>query len=115
MGVSPSAVAQTVVVLEQRGLVERTSDPNDRRVTLLRPSAKSQAKLKSVKQAARARLDQLMSPLTDTELATLLELIAKMSGGADGAGAGGAADGAAAGHPTVGAAATAGTKKGSTA
>jgi len=65
--------------LEERELVKRTADPNDRRVNLLVLTAAGE----DLRAQVMERLDtplESMSELTDDELAELSRLLAKISG-----------------------------------
>ena len=66
--------------LIRQGLAERVSDPSDRRVVRLRPTARASLFVERFRAAKRASAMGVRSSLDDAELGQLLALIRKMAG-----------------------------------
>ena len=62
---------RVLALLEQRGLIQRTADPADRRSSLLSSSAAGEALLADVRQRKDAFLAERLDRLSDDELAAL--------------------------------------------
>jgi DNA-binding MarR family transcriptional regulator len=76
---SQSSLSRLVERLEQRGWLERTSDPDDRRGTLVRLSEEGRAVQRRVGARHAARIRELMTvALDDDELAQLERLTRKL-------------------------------------
>lgn len=75
------AVSRAVAALEAKGLVTRKSDARDRRVYSLSLSAKGKALFERVARLARAYEEDLLSPLSAAERATLKALLARLESG----------------------------------
>jgi len=78
MRLSPSAATQAVDSLVRHGLVERTSDNEDRRAVLLRLTAAGEAKAKAMAERRRLFFIEMTEGLSDEELATLVGLQEKI-------------------------------------
>lgn len=59
--VTPQAMGVTVAALEARGLVERRSDPDDRRRAILTVSATAQADLRHARDARARRVAEVLA------------------------------------------------------
>ncbi|MFO0971558.1 MAG: MarR family transcriptional regulator [Candidatus Saccharimonadales bacterium] len=79
LGVTPSAATQLADALVQSSYIERLVDQRDRRVTKLKLSQKGEAALKELKRAKLTKLNQILAPLSDSELETLASLLKKLS------------------------------------
>jgi len=77
-GTGPSAITQLVDRLTQHDLVERTSDPSDRRVQRIVITTLAADTVKRFKTARRDSFTNLLVPLSDAELQTFVELLEKM-------------------------------------
>ena len=70
-GISPSTVTKIVNKLEADGLIDRMIDPADRRVHLVRLSAKGRRNIEAYRSKRNAWLAQQISKLDRTEMAGL--------------------------------------------
>jgi DNA-binding MarR family transcriptional regulator len=70
-GISQPGVTQLVNRLEERGWVERRTDPDDRRAVLVALTAKGSDALEAVRGEFRALLHEEMAALDDDEVETL--------------------------------------------
>jgi DNA-binding MarR family transcriptional regulator len=77
LGVTAAAATQFIKRLERHGYIERQTDPNDRRVTLIRLNAKGKAVVKRTKKQYQAVLNALILELGDDDSATLIRLLNK--------------------------------------
>lgn len=82
--VGPSGATQLVDRLEQRGLVTRERDAEDRRVQRVVPTQRARAAGSSFATRLRSALDDVASVLDDEELRAYVELSERVAGG-DGA------------------------------
>ena len=76
------AVSRAVASLEEKGLVERQSDPTDKRVAALRLSAQGRALFARVAGLALDYETRLLATLTPEEQDALLAILAKLETGA---------------------------------
>jgi DNA-binding MarR family transcriptional regulator len=74
MEISPSSATQLVDRLVHHGLAVRTPDPDDRRVLRVEVSGPASGAVRKFEKVTSQRLESLLSPLTDDELATLAAL-----------------------------------------
>ena len=65
--------------IEERGLIERRRDPNDRRRHLVQMTADGKRKLRRLRTLARGLEDDFLEPLTDAERAELHALLLKLA------------------------------------
>jgi DNA-binding MarR family transcriptional regulator len=65
--------------LEERSLVERRRDPNDRRRHLVRLTAEGEKRLTRLRALAKEIEDDFLSPLSETERATLHGLLLQLA------------------------------------
>ena len=83
LGVAPSRLVSLIDDLEERGLVERRDQPNDRRSYALYLTSKGRDVLKRIAEVAREHQQALCAALTDEEreqLSVLLKRIADQQG-----------------------------------
>jgi DNA-binding MarR family transcriptional regulator len=73
--VQSPTMSRIVAGLEDGGWVERVPDPDDRRVTLVRPTAKARRELARMRQQRDAFLADQLDHLSDGELATVLQAL----------------------------------------
>lgn len=79
MGTSSSAATQMVNHLEAAGLIERLTDNNDRRQTVLRLAAEGAGRLAALKRKRLEQLQSLMRDITDDELEELVNITGKLT------------------------------------
>lgn len=77
LGLTQSAITQTVDTLARRGLVERQPDEHDRRIIHLRLSAASLKITEKVKALKRERMRVLFDQLGDDEVRALISATEK--------------------------------------
>lgn len=76
--VTPGGVTQQLEGLENAGLVQRTTDPEDRRVVYLSLTPDGEAKLAEFKEIGKQLLHDVFSKLDDEELAIYLQTQRKL-------------------------------------
>jgi len=87
------AITSAIDRLEARGLVARTSDPDDRRTRFVSLTSKGAARIREVFAVHQVAMDAATSGLTKAERATLIALVKKVGQDAERQlAAGGAAD-----------------------
>src|SRR6476620_10258718 len=72
LGLSPSAVTQVSDRLERRGLIERVSQDEDRRVRKLRLTRKGQQIVRTREEKQLRRIAAALEPLSETEIDQLM-------------------------------------------
>lgn len=78
-GFDPSTASRQVSALEQAGLLERTTDPDDRRAVLLKASPKGKRLLQRLEVGRRKRLERILSGWTPDEVATFTDLLGRLN------------------------------------
>jgi DNA-binding MarR family transcriptional regulator len=81
LGVPASRMVALVDDLEERGLIERRADPEDRRVRGLHPTRKGGEILKRAAEVAIDYEQRLCEPLDKDERDSLIDLLQKIQGG----------------------------------
>jgi DNA-binding MarR family transcriptional regulator len=79
LDVSVASATGIIDRMEQRGLVERGQQPDDRRVVLVHPTSAGRAVLSDLDEHRRARISRILERLTDRELGALLKGLRAMS------------------------------------
>jgi DNA-binding MarR family transcriptional regulator len=75
LGLDPTTVTRQVAALERDGLVTRTSDPNDARVSIIAVSTAGRRRMEKVRAARESRIAQLLDGWTADEEATFAVLL----------------------------------------
>lgn len=78
LGVSGGAATQMVEIMVRRGLIERTPDAADRRVTRLALSTEGKTLARQVATFAAERIGQLLEQLDEDELRQLIGILQKL-------------------------------------
>jgi DNA-binding MarR family transcriptional regulator len=77
--VTPGTVTSTLNRLEEAGSIERLrGETRDRRVVKLRITPKGRDLVKRWRESCRAHFEEVMTPLSDAELRTLIALLARL-------------------------------------
>ena len=71
MGVGPSAVTPVVDKLEEHKLVRREADPDDRRITWIRPTAKATALIDKLQETNRNLMKRVLDEVPARDLERL--------------------------------------------
>jgi len=79
LDVSIASATGIIDRMEQRGLVERGPQPDDRRVVLVRPTRAGLAVFTDLDEHRRASVTRILERLTDDELAAVLKGLRAMS------------------------------------
>jgi DNA-binding MarR family transcriptional regulator len=77
LGLDKGAVSRHLGHLESLGLLQRATDPDDRRAWVLKPSALARRRVSSLRKKRRARFADKLSSWSDEELAGLAEQLAR--------------------------------------
>ncbi len=80
-GVDPSTMVARMDVLEERGLVERVRNAEDRRSYEIRLSPAGRTLLTELRRKAKAHGDRFFAPLSERERGELRRLLAKLAAG----------------------------------
>ena len=78
IGLDRSDVTAAVTDLEERGYLERTPDPADRRRNLVRITDSGQDFLSKLDNEVAAAQEELLAPLSPEERATLLDMLGRV-------------------------------------
>jgi DNA-binding MarR family transcriptional regulator len=78
IGADKSRIIGTLDELQDAGLIERTPDPDDRRVRLLSITAKGRRVRRSVRKAIHAREDQLLTKLKSSDREVFLRVLQQL-------------------------------------
>jgi len=78
-GFDPSTVSRQVADLERGGLLERSTDPDDRRAVLLTASPKGKRLLQRLQAGSRQRLQRLVGDWTEQEVSTFVTLLGRLN------------------------------------
>jgi DNA-binding MarR family transcriptional regulator len=79
LDVSVASATGIIDRMEQRGLVERGHQPDDRRIVLVRPTPAGRAVLSDLDEHRRAGITRILERLTDDELRAFLKGLRAMS------------------------------------
>jgi DNA-binding MarR family transcriptional regulator len=79
LGTPPSRLVALVDGLDERGLLERRRNPDDRRLHALHITGAGQEVLRRIGEVARAHDDELCAALSSRERTTLAELLARIA------------------------------------
>lgn len=88
LSIGPSAVTPLVDRLVDQKLVTREDDPSDRRVVLIRPTARAIALRRRLVETSRAAVVELLADIPAAELPTVQRALAQMLNAATRAGVG---------------------------
>lgn len=77
LGITPAAVTHMLNSLEEEGYIERLRDSKDRRVVMVRPSAKGQEILEQGKKEFLKRFSGLVEYLGEKDTSELIRLLNK--------------------------------------
>jgi DNA-binding MarR family transcriptional regulator len=80
LGVSESSATASVDRLVRAGLVERSSDPGDRRVVLVQLSSEGQKVVARVKKATCRKVTQMLGALSDSQVGALVDIFTTLAG-----------------------------------
>lgn len=75
LGVTPAAVSPTTRVLSDRGLIERTTDPEDGRAIQLRIAPAGAEVVAQLRRHLEVTIDELFEPLSPAERCQLVHLL----------------------------------------
>ena len=78
-GFDPSTVSRQVADLEKEGLLERATDPDDRRAVLLKASPKGKRLLQRLEAGRRQRMRRLVEDWTEQDIATFTTLFSRLN------------------------------------
>jgi DNA-binding MarR family transcriptional regulator len=81
LGIAPSRMVALIDELEERGLVERRTNPSDRRARALHVTTDGRRLLATAMERALAHEAQLCAPLTLDERQALVELLQRVAAG----------------------------------
>jgi DNA-binding MarR family transcriptional regulator len=77
-GIDQASLGQMVDVLEAKRLVERRSDPNDRRTRLLRATRRGIELRQKLRPIMIAAQEQILAPLSQAERAALIDMLVRV-------------------------------------
>jgi DNA-binding MarR family transcriptional regulator len=76
--IAPRSTTEVVDALEERGLVVRRPDPDDRRATLVELTAKGREVAQSIRDSRAAELQRSFGRLSETDRASLTRILRKL-------------------------------------
>ena len=79
--IAPRSGTEVVDALEERGLVERRPDPDDRRATRVRPTERGTATAGAIRAGRAAEADRFFGVLDDAEREQLVRLLRRVLDG----------------------------------
>ncbi|MEU7813590.1 MarR family transcriptional regulator [Pseudonocardia sp. NPDC049154] len=79
LGTPPSRLVALVDGLDERGLVERRRNPDDRRLHALHLTQDGEALLRRIAEVGRAHDDAICGPLDEADRARLRDLLARLA------------------------------------
>lgn len=75
LGIAPRSATEVIDALEQRGLVERSADPSDRRATLVEATDAGTQLMFSIREARMAESDEMFAHLSAKDRRELTRLL----------------------------------------
>jgi DNA-binding MarR family transcriptional regulator len=78
-GFDASTMSRQVADLEKAGLLKRTTDPDDRRASILEATTEGQDLMKRLYEGRRRRLERLLTDWTEKDIHTLGRMLAKLN------------------------------------
>jgi DNA-binding MarR family transcriptional regulator len=76
--IAPRSATEVTDALESRGLVERQSDPSDRRATLVQLTEHGQSVLAAIRAARGSEADRLFGELSPADQASLARILGQL-------------------------------------
>jgi DNA-binding MarR family transcriptional regulator len=80
LGLDASTVTRQIAAMESDGLVDRAADPQDRRCSIISPSERGRALLRSVRARRSARVDSLLEGWSHADRRDLARLLERLNG-----------------------------------
>jgi DNA-binding MarR family transcriptional regulator len=77
LGLDPSTAGRQVGGMQSKGLVERAPAQDDRRRSIITPTAQGKRAMRLTKQRRRAATEQLLGDWADTDLRQLADLLSR--------------------------------------
>jgi DNA-binding MarR family transcriptional regulator len=81
--ITPSAVSQTVAQLEEKGLITRTADTDDRRITYIETTQKIQKQFKKMRDKFIAYMDENLRDISTQDLEILINILTRINNALD--------------------------------
>ncbi len=78
LGFRPASVSVMIKMLEQKNMISREVNPDDKRSIILSLSERGQRTYAKIDQFRKKKADALLAQLSDTEVETFLALLQKM-------------------------------------
>ncbi|HEX5406441.1 MAG TPA: MarR family winged helix-turn-helix transcriptional regulator [Pseudonocardiaceae bacterium] len=79
VGLDGSTVTRQVAAMKELGLVERATNPGDRRSCIISPTSDGRAVMRQMRRQRRSNLDAVTSDWTDDDRSALGRLLAKLN------------------------------------
>jgi DNA-binding MarR family transcriptional regulator len=79
VGLDGSTVTRQVAAMKEQGLVERQTNPGDRRSCIISPTTDGRSVMRQMRRQRRSNLDQVTSDWSDDDRTTLGRLLAKLN------------------------------------